>query len=68
MNQKIISLLAVQVAAHNHASYDEAYNQMALEGHNHYRRQHQVNDLVFSEQAAISAQKYAEKLDRENLW
>jgi len=25
---------------------------MAIEAHNQYRRQHQVNDLVFSEEAA----------------
>jgi len=41
---------------------------MALKGHNEYRRQHQVDDLVFSEEAAITAQKYAEILDNENKW
>jgi len=56
MNFKILNLLALQqVAAHGHGSYNQAYNQMALDGHNYYRRQHQVKDLVFSESAAATA-------------
>jgi hypothetical protein len=53
MNFKILNLLTLSVAAQE--SYNYEYNKMALDGHNHYRRQHQVNELVLSKTAAITA-------------
>merc|ERR1712151_1064596 len=44
--------------------YNKEYNKIALDGTNKYRKAHGVPALVFDEQAAITAQKYAEELDR----
>jgi len=40
---------------------------MAVHGHNDYRRAHQVPDMKWDKDAAISAQKWAEKLNKENF-
>jgi len=55
MNFKILNLLTLSVAAQEKEAYDWKYNKLALEGHNHYRRQHQVADLIPSKTAAMTA-------------
>ena len=47
-------------------TYKKAYNMMAVEGHNNYRRAHQVADLKWQKLAAEAAQKWAEKLSSLN--
>ena len=38
---------------------------MAVQGHNNYRRAHQVPDIKFDKQTAEAAQKWADKLSLE---
>lgn len=47
------------------ATYNAAYNIMAVQGHNSYRRAHQVCDMKFSVAAAEGAQQWAEKMAAE---
>jgi uncharacterized protein YkwD len=47
------------------SDYNAAYNILALQAHNTYRRAHQVCDMVFSAEAAAAAQDWADRMNSE---
>lgn len=47
--------------------YNNKYNQLALQGHNTYRRAHQVCDMIFDTEAAKAAQEWAEKMNTDGV-
>jgi len=54
---------APEIAIEKSNNYDADYNELALQGHNTYRRAHQACDMKFSSSAAATAQKWAEYLN-----